>query len=138
MAIIYPVDTNTRWSIWSISEATIKRHNKPWPRADGTEIVGLDDDLVPLLEVQEEQPAFDPETHYLERADAVIDVDANTHTHGWNIVARSQEDLDAEAELEQAKAVYQDLVNGAGTQSQRLMRTEKVCAYLLKNLFGAG
>lgn len=133
--ITYPVPTDSRWSIWSISEATIKRHNKPWPRADGAEIVGLDADLIPLLEVQEAQPVFDPATHRLERADAVVDIDANTHTHGWNVVARSQESIDAEAEREQAISMYQDLRDGTGTQLQRLARVERVAAYLLKSGF---
>ena len=137
MAITYPVPTDSRWSIWSISDAEIKRHNKPWPRADGGEIVGLDPDLVPLLEVEEAQPAFDPATQRLERADAVVDVSANTHTHGWNVVARSQDDIDAEAEREQAKALYSALKAHSGTADERATRLENVVAYMLKDMYGA-
>ena len=72
--ITYPVDTATRWAIWSVAQADIIKHNKPWPRADGGEIVGLDPDLVPLLEVEGAQPAFDPLTHRLIRSAPVIDV----------------------------------------------------------------
>jgi len=139
--INYPVDPQSRWAIWSISEAKILKHNKPYPRADGGEIVGLDPDIVPLLEVNEPAPVdgvdYDSATHYIARTEPVVDVNANTHTHGWEILPRSQEDLDAEAEREQAKAMYQDLKDGVGTQLERLVRTEKVCAYLLKELFGA-
>ena len=134
--INYPVDPQSRWAIWSISEAKILKHNKPYPRADGGEIVGLDPDIVPLLEVNEDQPVYDPATHYLTRSEPVVDVNANTHTHGWTIVPRSQEDLDAEAERALAISFYQDLVDGPGTQLERLVRTETVCAYLLKTNFG--
>jgi len=136
--ITYPVDVqNTRWAVWSISQAAILKHNKPWPRADGGEIVGLNPDIVPLLEVEETQPAYDPATERLERADPVVDVDANTHTHGWNVVARSQEDIDAEAEREQAKAAYLALKAHSGTADERATRLENVVAYMLKDQYGA-
>lgn len=135
--ITYPVAPDTRWAMWSISEAKIKRHNRPWPVADGSEIPNLDADLVPLMEVREPRPDFDEATHYLNRTPPVVDVDANTHTHGWEILPRSQDDIDNDAEREQAKAVYKALKNGAGTNAARLKRVEQVCAYLLKDLFGA-
>ena len=135
--INYPVDPQSRWAIWSISEAKILKHNKPYPRADGGEIVGLDPDIVPLLEVNEDQPVYDPATHYLSRTTPVVDVNANTHTHGWEILPRDPQDIADDAEREQAKAMYQLLQNGTGTQLERLVRTERVCAYLLKDLFGA-
>ena len=136
--ITYPVDVqNTRWAVWSISQAAILKHNKPWPRADGGEIVGLNPDIVPLLEVEETQPAYDPATERLERADPVVDVDANTHTHGWNVVARSQEDIDAEAEREQAKAAYLALKALSGTADERATRLENVVAFMLIDQYGA-
>jgi hypothetical protein len=137
--ITYPVDVeNTRWASWRISTAEIEKHNRPWPRHDGGEIVNLSPDIVPLLEVQATKPAFDPELQRLTRPAPVVDVEANTHTHGWTVTPLSQEELDDIAEREQAIAVYQDLKDGTGTQLQRLVRTERVCAYLLKDLFGAG
>jgi hypothetical protein len=137
VSINYPVDPDSRWAAYRVSTDEIIRHKKPWPRADGAEIVGLDPDIVPLLEVREAQPAFDPAVERLVAAAPVVDVPNNTHTHGWTIVPLTQEELDAIAEREQAIAVYQDLQNGTGTQLQRLVRCEKVCAYLLKDLFGA-
>jgi hypothetical protein len=150
MSISYPVDVeNTRWATWRISTAEIEKHNKPWPRHDGGEIVNLSPDIVPLLEVREDQPVYDPAIERVERADPVIDIPNNTHTHGWTVIPLTQEELDAiaqaeqdaadaAAELEQAKAMYQDLQDGVGTQLQRLVRVERVDAYLLKALFGAG
>jgi hypothetical protein len=44
--------------------------------------------------------------------------------------------LDAEAEREEAKAKYADLMAGTGTQAERLRRVEHVAAYMLKNMFG--
>lgn len=134
--ITYPVSAESRWAMWSISQAKIIKHNRPWPRADGAEITSLDADLVPLLEVQAVQPVsgvdYDPATHRLERSTPAVDVPNNIHLHGWTIVPRSQEDLDTEAEREQAKAKYDDLKTGVGTQGERLVRVEKVAAHLLK------
>ena len=149
MSINYPVDVeNTRWATWRISTAEIEKHNRPWPRLDGGEIVNLSPDIVPLLEVREDQPIYDPAVERIEVADPVVDVDANIHAHGYTVIALTQEELDAiaqaeqdaaeaAAELAQAKAMYQDLKNGVGTQLERLVRTEKTAAYLLKALFGA-
>lgn len=135
--INYPVDVeNTRWAAYRVSTQEVVRRNMRWPRADGGEIVGLDPDLVPLLEVREDQPAYDPATERLEAATPVVDVDANTHTQGWSVVARSQQEIDDEAEREQAKAAYLALKNGEGTQLERLVRVEKVAAHLLKAAYG--
>jgi hypothetical protein len=138
MSINYPVDVeNTRWAMWRISTAEIEKHNRRWPRHDGGEIVNMSDDIVPLLEVIEDQPEYDPAIDQLEAVAGVVDIPNNTHTHGWNIVPRPQEDIDEDADRAQAIALYQDLKDGTGTQLQRLVRTEKVCAYLLKDLFDA-
>jgi hypothetical protein len=138
MSITYPVDLeNTRWSLVRISDSVIVRHNKPWPRADGEEIVGLDTDLVPLLEVQEAQPVFDPATDRLGRTAAVIDILNNTHTHGWEIIPLTQDELDAAAEREQAKALYSVLKDHSGTPEERRTRLENGLAYVIKDLYGA-
>lgn len=138
MAISYPVDVqNTHWAVYKISTTEIVKHNSPWPRADGQPIVDLDPDLVPLLEVEEAQPAYDPNTQRLERSTPVVDVAANTHTHGWNVVALSQAELDAIAEREAAKAQYQALIAHTGTDAQRMNRVENVLAYLLKDIYSA-
>ena len=134
--ITYPVDVqNTRWSVWSISQAAILKHNIKWPRADGGEIVRLDADLIPLLEVEEAQPTFDPALERLERTAPVVDVAANTHTHGWAVVPRDQADIDADAELVVIKALYLDLKNHVGTSGERATRLENVVARIMKDLY---
>lgn len=138
MAISYPVDVaNTRWALYRVSTQEIVRHNHRWPRADGRQIVNLDPDLVPLMEVDEPQPAYDPSTQTLQRSAPVVDVAANTHTHGWTVVSLSQEEIDAIAEREQAKQIYQALKAHTGSNEQRLTRLENVVAYLLKDQYGA-
>jgi hypothetical protein len=137
MSITYPVDVeNTRWSVVRISTNEIERHNKPWPRADGEEIVGLDADLVPLLEVQEAKPVFDPDLERLGRTAAVIDIPNNTHTHGWEIIALTQEELDAIAELAAIKAAHDALKAHSGSSAQRATLLENVVAYMLKDIYG--
>ena len=103
MSITYPVDVeNTRWAVWSISGAILINHNKPWPRADGGEIEGMDADLVPLLEVDVSAPVdgvdYDSATHRIERGTPVVDVPNNEHIHDWDIILLTQEELDAIAE----------------------------------------
>ena len=122
MAISYPVEPNSRWAIYDTDTATVIRTNARWPRADGMEIVGKADNLVPLLEVREEQPVFDSATEKLVAVDPVADVGANTYTYGWSVVALTQAEIDAIAARDQhntdadiAKAVYSDLKNSVGT-----------------------
>ena len=136
MAITYPVPEDSRWATWSISEAIIKQHNKPWPRADGMEIVGQDPDIVPLLEVDEAQPVYDPAIEYVARTAPVVDVAGNTHSHGWEILPISQDDLDWTQEQQTAKDQYDDLIAGTGTSAERIIRVEKVAAHLLKVRYG--
>lgn len=138
MAISYPVDVeNTRWALYRVSTQEIVAHNKRWPRKDGQPVERLDPDYVPLLEVDEARPAYDPDTQRLQRTPPAVDVDANTHTHGWEVVALSQEEIDAIQEREQAKQVYQALKAHTGSDNQRLTRLENVVAYLLKDMYGA-
>ena len=80
-------------------------------------------------------PATNPETHKLERS-------LTTEEYGWVSVPLTTEELDAlaaqaaaDAEREQAKALYLDLKNGTGTTLERLLRVEKVLAYILKDTY---
>ena len=134
--ITYPVDVETtRWAVWSISGAEIVKHNEEWPRADGEAIEGLNPDLVPLLEVEGAQPAYDPAIERLQRSTPVVDVAGNTHTHGWEVVARDQADIDNEAELVVIKALYLDLKNHVGTSGERATRLENVVARIMKDMY---
>ena len=148
MAISYPVDVeNTRWATWSISEAIIKKHNAKWPRSDGMEVVDQNPDIVALLEVDVAQPVdgvdYDSATHKIQRGTPIVDVPNNEHRHDWDIILLTQEELDAIAardewtqEQKTAQAQYDDLQNGVGTSAERVERTEKVCAHLLKVNYG--
>ena len=134
--ITYPVDVaTTRWAIWSIGGAEIVKHNETWPRADGEAIENLDPDLVPLLEVEGAQPAYDPLTHRLIRSAPVINIPGNTHTHGWTTEALSQAEIDDAAELAAAKALYLDLKNHVGTTGERATRLENVVARIMKDMY---
>lgn len=134
--ITYPVDVlNTRWSAYDTVLEKIVAHNKEWPNRFGLEVT-REPHLIPLLEVREDQPAYDTATHQLESS-VVVDVPNNTHTHGWTVVARSQEDLDAESERDQARALYSALKSHSGTAGDRATRLENVVAYMLKNQYGA-
>jgi hypothetical protein len=57
----------------------------PWPRIDDEPVVGLDAHLLEMTVVQEDQPAYDPATQRLEKAE-VIDAEAQTVTRGWSVV----------------------------------------------------
>jgi len=95
MAITYPVDTeNTKWAVYKISTSEIIRKNAAWPTADGSEIPGLDGDLAMLLETKATPPAYDSATQKLERSET-INVAENSIVYGWNVVALTQEEIDA-------------------------------------------
>ena len=87
------------------------------------------------------KPAIDPAT---QKYGVILytvnpaDVDATLE-----VLAKTQEEQDAytqnqldETERAQAKAVYQDLKDGTGTQLERLVRAERVAARLLRDAYG--
>lgn len=89
--------------------------------------------------IDETQPAYDPATQKLNRTSVDDDV-ARTRTFFYEVVALTQEEIDAEAqrqadaaELLQLKAIYQDLKNGVGTATERMQRVERCVAWLLKD-----
>lgn len=94
MAISYPVDSNSKWSVYDLNTLSVIASNKNWPRGDGGEIQGLVPSAVYLLEVKDQRPTYDSDTHRLEKTETV-DVASNTITIGWDIVALTQEEIDA-------------------------------------------
>jgi len=94
MAITYPVDGDSSWSVYDLAQATIVRSRVKWPVAAGTEIPELDDNIVWLLESQEDRPDYDQWTQKLE-ATETVDVAANTVTRGWQVVELDQAEQDA-------------------------------------------
>ncbi len=93
-----------------------------------------------IVELQPD-PAFNQATQKLESWDYVISqfkvtaqkvVTALTQQE-QNAYTQHQSDV---AERAQAKALYQALKNGTGTQGERLLRVEKVLARLLRDAYG--
>lgn len=89
--------------------------------------------------VDETQPPFDPATEKLVR-EFVDDDAAATRTFRQVVAPMTAEEIAAyqrrqadAAELDQLRAVYDDLKNGVGTATQRQVRVERVCAWLLKD-----
>jgi hypothetical protein len=93
MAITYPVQSNTRWSVYDTFSSSIVVRNRPWPVGDGGPIQGLNPGLVMLLQVSDTQPTYDSRTQKVEKTET-IDTDANTITKGWNVVALTQQEID--------------------------------------------
>jgi hypothetical protein len=56
-----------------------------WPRIDEEPVVGLAAHLLEMAVAQEDQPAYDPATQRLEKAE-VIDAEARTVVRGWSVV----------------------------------------------------
>lgn len=103
MAIQYPVDVvNTRWAILQISTGEIVARDRLWPRADGGEIVGQDQDFVYLLQRSTEAPEYDSRLFVL-RGEEEIDVDANLLTRTWTAEARPTGERVAAAENVEAQ-----------------------------------
>lgn len=96
--------------------------------------------LIQLKRVEDETvPVYDESREKLVQ-NFVDDDNAGTRTFIWEVAPLSQEEINAYAKrqtdaetLEQLRAVYQDLKNGAGTSSVRIARLEKICAYLLRH-----
>ena len=78
----------------------------PWPRIDEEPVVGLAAHLLEMTVVQEPQPAFDPATERLEKAE-VIDTAARTVTRGWSVIAVPPPAMTAEQIVSQYFSAYQ-------------------------------
>ena len=141
MALTYPVDTTKRYTIWDTNTtAPFTNNGRPrsgieWPNTNGDPIPDLPANWRILLDVQDAKPAYDAETQKLESVAPVADLVAETYTRGWNVVALTQEELDAkarEADIEATrqtmKVAYGKLMDGTATADQ----VRKIVAWLLK------
>ena len=93
----YPIDIEATKGKWVIYDKTAKTHsrmggNGNWPNGDGTEIVGLDANLVPLLRVADTTPSFDPSLEAVVSSD-VIDLTSNELRSTFVVSALSGESL---------------------------------------------
>ena len=101
MAITYPVSPESRWATYQVSTGEIVARNRPWPVADGSEIVGQDPDYIMLLHVNDTPPAYDSRLYLLEGTEG-IDVDANVIHKTYETTARSIEERTIAAQNEEA------------------------------------
>jgi hypothetical protein len=101
------------------------------PPAPYLQLKRVDDDTI---------PAFNIATQKLVRIFTDNDT-LFTRTFSWSVVAKTQAEIDA-YNLEQSdnntltviRNNYQDLINGTGTNLERLVRCERGLAYLLRLL----
>ena len=106
----YPIDIEATKGKWVIYDKTAKTHsrmggNGNWPNGDGTEIVGLDANLVPLLRVEWPEPDTDPGTERLQPTE-IIDATTNKLHLGWEKVPLSKEELASVQSGGQIDAAY--------------------------------
>ena len=96
--ITYPIDTVStagRWVLYDTDTGqyyTMSGGSGNWPNGDGTEIVGLDAALVPLLKVADTIPGFDPFLESVVSSD-VIDLTSNELRSTFVVSALSGESL---------------------------------------------
>lgn len=102
MAITYPVPPESRWAVLRLSTGEIVSRNKPWPRADGQPIEGLDPDYVYLRHVTAARPDYDSR-YYVLQGTETVDAEANELRLSWETVKRPTEELVAVAENVEAQ-----------------------------------
>ena len=100
--ITYPVDPDSRWAVLQLSTGEIVSRNKPWPRVDGTEIVGLDPDYVYLQHREDARPQFDSRIYVLIGIETV-DAPANELRKTWATEKRPTEEQKVAAENVEAE-----------------------------------
>lgn len=122
MAITYPVDSNSWWSVLQVSTGNIIKRNQRWPIADGTPIPGLDPDFVYLRQVDTAQPNYDSRLYQLVK-DETIDVDNNTITSSWSTISRDLAERIIAAENKEVEELSKHIVPEKEMVETRLMVT---------------
>ena len=84
----------TKYTVYNTDTSSVEATGRPWPTADGSQPVGMDDNLTLLEEVTEARPTYDSTTHKLEKDAIAYDVQAGTATQGWSVVALTQAEID--------------------------------------------
>ena len=95
--ITYPVDPSTRWATINTDTGEIIARNKPWPVLDGTEIIGLDENIVLLLHVDSTPPPYDSR-FYTMTVSEIVDVPNNELRRNYAAVKRPVEEQKIAAE----------------------------------------
>lgn len=149
---IPPQNLKGCWTVFDTNTVQVLRDgrnrlmiHRDWPMADGSAVT-LPPDVAYLLEITDPRPLsgtdYDPATEKVVDNGITYDVANNEARRTWSIAALTQDELDylaaqaaRQAELDQAKGFYLDLKNGVGTQLERLVRCEKVLAFMLKRAY---
>ena len=122
MAITYPVDVqNTKWSLYQVDTAEILPPlHRTWPIADGSEIPGLDENLVYLLETSD-APLDADRRLYTILTTKNIDAAANVIHTSFTAVKRPVDEIITAIENEESSQLAKivDLVQEA--KETRLM-----------------
>lgn len=147
--ITYPTDPADTFTVYSTTLSAPVQDGKgrerrgiPWLKMsvdDSQMIDGLDSDTFILQDVKDARPVadtdYDPATHKPQRTDTVYDVGDESATDGWEIIALTQAEIDANArqadiDAQQAtmKAAHAKLIAGTATAAQ----VQTVVAFLLK------
>lgn len=97
MAINYPVDvagTAGRWYLYdtATTNLTLMSGTGDWPNADGSELIGLEPNFVPILATDDPQPAIDERLHELRGEFDPPDVPNNSMIKRWTILDRPDPD----------------------------------------------
>lgn len=90
--ITYPVPPNSLWAIYQISSDSIISRNKPWPRADRQEIIGLNPDLILLQQISSPKPEFDENIYTLHNNESIV-LSANELRTNWYTRKKTQSEL---------------------------------------------
>jgi len=64
---------------------------RPYPRSDNEPVVGLSAEYETFDLIEQAQPTYDADTHYVRRLPEAIDTQAKTVIRGWEIVAMESE-----------------------------------------------
>jgi len=84
-----------RFTYYNQNTQEVIATGRPWPTKDeNIQPPGLEDNIVLLLEVKADKPAYDQWTEKLEKDAVVYDVQAGTATQGWSVVALTQAEID--------------------------------------------
>ena len=133
--ITYPVSKTKRFAIVVRATKKIVEKGIRWRDLYGRRLKNFPADLAILEMIEGLAPPFNPNTHKL-AFNVVIDIPNESITRVRTAVPLSAEELAAAQELKKAKDAYVALKNGTGTAQERQVRTEKVLAFVLKEMFG--
>ena len=128
--ISYPVDTvNTRWAFVRESDGQKLNRKQKWPVLDGSEIPGLDPDIIPCLDIKwlpiahpqyQAEPDYDSRSYSLQTIEEV-DIPNNELKVQYNTIANSVDDRKIAADNEEMNQLSYHIPIERETLETRLM-----------------